>query len=251
MSLQCSCNWFEENDMTDIIPGNNPSTHAPNTRPRNAALFGIGAVLLGIGLAAGLIMHKVAESDSVPMSQASQTAYQAETDQQKYQDQLKQQGAVNERSAAVTTREEPRARATQHAAPSSSRRTSSSDVYNDMPPTASGVCTTCGVVESVKAVQVEGQGSGVGAVTGGVLGGVVGNQMGKGSGNAAMTVLGAIGGGIAGNEIEKSRHRSTVYQVTVRMDDGSTRIFNRKEPTAAGTRVDVSGSGFTERGSVN
>lgn len=241
--------------MTDITPGNGGSnspihSNVPHNKgTRNAALFGMGAVLLGIGLAAGLIMHKVAESNNVPMSQASQTAYQSETDQQKYQDQLKEQGALNERSTPVATREEPRARSTtRHAAATSSRQTSSSrDVYNDMPPTAAGTCNSCGTVESVKTVQVEGKGSGVGAVTGGVLGGVVGNQMGKGSGNAAMTVLGAIGGGIAGNEIEKSRHRSTVYQVTVRMDDGSTRIFNRSEPTATGTRVDVNGSSFTER----
>lgn len=236
--------------MTDITPDG-----SPRKGTRNAALFGMGAVLLGIGLAAGLIMHKVSEGDRTPMTPASQTAYQAETDQQKFDDQLKQQGMVTTPRDATTAREEPRAhtRSTQHAAATGTRQSSTHDVYNDMPPTAAGpsTCPNCGVVESVKAVQVQGQGSGVGAVTGGVLGGVVGNQMGKGSGNAAMTVLGAIGGGIAGNEIEKSQKRSTSYQVTVRMDDGSTRIFNRKEPTATGTRVEVSGNGFYERGSAN
>lgn len=240
--------------MSDITPGNSPSGHTPSKGTRNAALFGMGAVLLGLGLAAGLIMHKVSERDSTPMTPASQTAYQSEADQQKFDDQLKQQGAANaQRDSAATTRDEPRSRprSTQHAATTTTRQPARD--YNDMPPTAAGpsVCPNCGTVESVHAVQVQGQGSGVGAVTGGVLGGVVGNQMGKGSGNAAMTVLGAIGGGIAGNEIEKSQKRSTVYEVKVRMDDGTTRTFSRKEPTATGTRVEVSGNGFYERGSSN
>lgn len=106
---------------------------------------------------------------------------------------------------------------------------------------AAAVCKTCGVVESVRQVTVKGQGTGLGAIAGGVVGGAVGNQMGKGNGRKAMTVLGAIGGGLAGNEIEKHARRTTHYDVTVRMDDGSTRTIRQQSAPAAGSRVRVEG----------
>jgi outer membrane lipoprotein SlyB len=65
--------------------------------------------------------------------------------------------------------------------------------------------------------------TGVGAVAGGVLGGVLGHQIGNGNGRTAATVLGAVGGGFAGNEVEKRTHTVTVYEVAVRMQDGSLR----------------------------
>ena len=105
------------------------------------------------------------------------------------------------------------------------------------------VCASCGVVESVNPVTVKGQGTGAGAVVGGVLGGVVGNQMGGGSGRTAMTVLGAVGGGLAGNEVEKRTKSNTVYDVRVRMDDGSTRTLQlANAPVARGDRVSVDGA---------
>lgn len=103
-------------------------------------------------------------------------------------------------------------------------------------------CATCGVVESVQAVQQPGQGSGVGVVAGGVAGGLLGNQFGSGKGKTAMTVLGAIGGGYAGNEVEKRVRTETVYDITVRMDDGSTRSFRRAQAMAVGAAVTVDGN---------
>ena len=100
-------------------------------------------------------------------------------------------------------------------------------------------CASCGVVESVNAVQQKGQGSGIGVVAGGVAGGLLGNQIGGGNGKTAMTVLGAIGGGFAGNEVEKRVRTETVYDVTVRMDDGSTRSFRRAQAMAVGSAVTV------------
>jgi outer membrane lipoprotein SlyB len=104
------------------------------------------------------------------------------------------------------------------------------------------LCSSCGTVESVTAVQEKGQGTGLGAVAGGVLGGVVGHQVGGGNGKTAMTVLGAIGGGLAGNEVEKRARSETLYDVRVRMEDGSTRSFQRAQSLAVGTRVVVEGS---------
>lgn len=109
---------------------------------------------------------------------------------------------------------------------------------------APALCATCGRVESVQAVQQAAPATGVGAVAGGVLGAVVGNQIGKGSGRTAATVLGAVGGGYAGHKIEEHTRTQTVYQVAVRMEDGSVRRFQRAQPPAVGTPVVVQGSGF-------
>jgi outer membrane lipoprotein SlyB len=109
--------------------------------------------------------------------------------------------------------------------------------------TQAPVCATCGTVESVTPVERRiDKGSGVGAVAGGVVGGVLGNQVGEGSGKTIATVLGAIGGGYAGNAIEKNVRKTTVYQIRVRMEDGSRRTLERAQPVAAGTRVTVEGN---------
>lgn len=108
-------------------------------------------------------------------------------------------------------------------------------------PHAKPICANCGTVEAVTAVERKGQGSGVGAVGGGVLGAIVGNQIGKGSGRTAATVLGAIGGGVAGNVIEKNIKKETVYQVQLRMEDGSLRTMEQAAPVAVGAKVTVHG----------
>ena len=103
------------------------------------------------------------------------------------------------------------------------------------------VCANCGTVESVSTVQREAKPSGVGVVAGGVLGAIVGNQIGKGSGRAVATVAGAVGGGWAGNAIEKNMKKTTVYQVHVRMEDGSLKTIEQASPAAVGARVTVDG----------
>lgn len=107
--------------------------------------------------------------------------------------------------------------------------------------TAAVSCASCGVVEAVTPVQQKGEGSGVGAVGGAVVGGLLGNQMGSGGGKKAMTVIGAVGGGLAGNEIEKRQRATTVYQVKVRMDDGSTRTVTQSTAPTVGQKVTVEG----------
>ena len=107
---------------------------------------------------------------------------------------------------------------------------------------AADICASCGTVESVKAETRKGEGTGLGAVAGGVLGGVVGNQVGGGNGKKAMTVLGAVGGGFAGHEVEKRARSTTVYQVRLRMDDGTTRTVTQQTAPAVGGRFEVEGS---------
>lgn len=106
------------------------------------------------------------------------------------------------------------------------------------------LCTVCGRIESVQAVQQAAPATGLGAVAGGVLGGVLGNQVGKGSGRTAATVLGAVGGGYVGHTVEQRTRTQTVYEVRVRMDDGSVRRFTRSQPVPEGAPVRVEGKGF-------
>lgn len=111
-------------------------------------------------------------------------------------------------------------------------------------------CADCGVVESIRAVESKGQGSGLGAVAGGVVGGILGNQVGGGSGRTAMTLAGAGAGAYAGHEIEKGMNKSVSYQVRVRMNDGTYRTFyERSQPAlAVGQKVRVTGKGVVAAG---
>ena len=113
------------------------------------------------------------------------------------------------------------------------------------------VCADCGTVEAVTPVQRQGEVNGVavgdstiglGTVAGGVVGGLLGNQVGGGSGKTAMTVLGAAGGAFAGNQIEKNMKKVTVYQVRVRMNDGTTRNVEVSSSIPVGSRVIVEGN---------
>jgi outer membrane lipoprotein SlyB len=102
-------------------------------------------------------------------------------------------------------------------------------------------CVSCGTVESIRALEIKGNASGLGAVAGGVTGAVVGSQAGRGNGNTVMTIIGAAGGALAGNEIEKSAKKRYSYRVTVRMDDGSFRTLSQSTApaVAVGERVRV------------
>ncbi|MFC5521796.1 glycine zipper 2TM domain-containing protein [Polaromonas jejuensis] len=108
---------------------------------------------------------------------------------------------------------------------------------------AAPVCAVCGSVESVTPVERSAKpaGPGVGAVAGGVLGAVLGNQIGQGGGRTAATILGAVGGGFAGNAIEGKMRKEIVYQVGVRMEDGSHRMVEVAQAPGVGSRVTVEG----------
>ena len=112
------------------------------------------------------------------------------------------------------------------------------------PAAVAQVCASCGSIESVTPIErtTKPDGPGVGAVAGGVAGAVLGNQVGRGNGKTAATILGAIGGGFAGNAIEKNVRKETVYQVSVRMDDGSRRTVELAQPPAVGSKVTVDGA---------
>ena len=112
------------------------------------------------------------------------------------------------------------------------------------PVAAAPVCAVCGSVESVTPIERSSKppGVGVGTVAGGVLGAVLGNQVGHGNGRTAATILGAVGGGFAGTAIEGRVRRETVYQVGVRMEDGSRRSVEVAHAPSVGSQVTVQGS---------
>jgi len=92
-------------------------------------------------------------------------------------------------------------------------------------PPALAPCLDCGVIANVGQVTSEGQGSGAGAVIGGLAGAVLGSNVGRGNTRTLASIAGAVGGGLLGNSIEKSQRRTTSYEVTLRMEDGSTRMI--------------------------
>lgn len=108
-------------------------------------------------------------------------------------------------------------------------------------PPVKQICYDCGVVDSVRMIEKAGEGTGLGAVAGGVAGAVLGNQVGAGRGRDVMTLLGAVGGGFAGHQIEKTVKKTKSYEITVRFEDGTTRVFNQEtEPSwRAGDKIKV------------
>jgi len=93
-------------------------------------------------------------------------------------------------------------------------------------------CANCGIVESVRAIDAAGSGSGVGAMAGVMDGGILGKQVGGGHGRTAVTVVGTGVGAYAGHELEKNMNKNLQYEIRVRMDDRSLRTF-------AATRADI------------
>jgi outer membrane lipoprotein SlyB len=114
---------------------------------------------------------------------------------------------------------------------------------------APAICRDCGTIESVREIAKEGEGSGLGAVAGGVLGGVLGNQVGNGRGRDVATVAGAIGGAFAGHQIEKSQRKVVDYQITVRLEDGTSRVFHQDTTPAwrSGDRVRIENGTLVSR----
>lgn len=92
---------------------------------------------------------------------------------------------------------------------------------------AAPACNDCGIVESVREVSTPAEGSGLGAIAGGVVGGLLGKQVGKGNGSNVAAIVGALGGAYAGNQAERQYRAEKRYEITVRLDDGTTRTYTQ------------------------
>ncbi len=107
-------------------------------------------------------------------------------------------------------------------------------------------CLSCGVVQRVDQVYLQGGGNDnggtLGAVIGAVAGGVLGSTIGKGDGRTAATVLGALGGGVVGNQVGKNDDGGgAAWRIVVRMDNGQyATVTQRDDPrVAAGAYVSI------------
>lgn len=100
-------------------------------------------------------------------------------------------------------------------------------------------CADCGVVQSIRYVEKQGEASGLGAVAGGVIGGVLGHQIGSGRGNTVATIAGAGGGAYVGNQVEKNKNKKAYWSVSIKMDGGEARSFTygSKPAVKEGERV--------------
>ncbi len=106
-----------------------------------------------------------------------------------------------------------------------------------------------GTVVAVRPIVIQNdRSSGAGMLAGGALGGVAGNAVGGGTGRVIATVGGAILGALAGNAVENRVGRNSGLEITVRLDNGETRVIAQEAdvPLSVGQRVQViSGAGPT------
>lgn len=127
-------------------------------------------------------------------------------------------------------------------------RSASSGVYSYDQAQREQIVRT-GTVVGVRPITLqEDKSSGVGLIGGAALGGVAGNAIGGGSGRAIATVGGALLGALAGNTVENRVNRNSGLEITVRLDNGETRVVAQEAdlPVSVGQRVQViSGAGPT------
>jgi outer membrane lipoprotein SlyB len=224
---------MDTNNQTPATPGSQPAFS--QRMQHSKSLIAIVAVLgvTVMALAAALVVNR---SDAQPGG----TEAQAPTTQSSTAAKL---ASNNTTSTTTTTPTRP--------APAKPVVQPRPVVVAQAPAPKPVVCADCGTVEAVTAVQRQGEVNGVavgnttvglGTVAGGVIGGLLGNQVGGGNGKTAMTVLGAAGGAFAGNQVEKNMKKVTVYQVRVRMNDGSVRTVEVSSSIPVGSRVIVEGN---------
>jgi outer membrane lipoprotein SlyB len=90
--------------------------------------------------------------------------------------------------------------------------------------------------------------SGAGVVAGGAVGGVIGSTVGGGTGRTLAVLGGAILGALAGDAVEERVGKKDGLEITVRLDNGETRVIAQEAdvPLVVNQRVQVvSGAGPT------
>lgn len=106
-----------------------------------------------------------------------------------------------------------------------------------------------GVVESVRAVNIEGTKTPVGAGAGAVVGGVAGSTVGGGRGSIVGATVGAVLGGLGGAAAEEAVTRQGGVEITVKLDSGQLLAITQAadEEFRIGDRVRVLSGGGTTR----
>ena len=106
-----------------------------------------------------------------------------------------------------------------------------------------------GVVESVRAVKLEGTKTPIGTAAGAAVGGIAGSTIGDGKGSAVGAVIGAVAGGLAGSAIEEVVTRKDALEITVKLDNGSlvAIVQEATESFTPGEKVRLIETGGTTR----
>jgi outer membrane lipoprotein SlyB len=105
-----------------------------------------------------------------------------------------------------------------------------------------------GVVDSVRAVTIDGTKSPIGAGAGAAIGGIAGSSAGQGRGSDVGAILGSVAGGIAGAAIENSATKQNGVELTIKLDSGTYVAITQAadDEFKPGERVRIlSGSGAT------
>ena len=106
-----------------------------------------------------------------------------------------------------------------------------------------------GTVTAVRPITIQKDGtSGAGMVAGGAIGGVAGSSVGGGTGRTLAIIGGALLGAVAGNAVEEQVGKKDGLEITIRLDNGETRVIAQEAdvPFSVGQRVQViSGAGPT------
>lgn len=232
---------------------NNKPSHRIHPLVAGAAVSVILVSLTGVAAITGLIPNSHSSNSSASEIPAASTTASpqtpvaatvgAATSAASPANLVEPKAKVDETPAVAETKPAPAPRHSRstHVAKASTSQPRSTYAESSVAAQAPAICSSCGQVESVQAIQHAAKPSGVGVAAGAVLGGILGNQVGNGNGRTLATIAGAVGGGYAGNEVEKRSHTTTTYQVRVRMEDGSIRTFpyTQQPSWSAGDRVRV------------
>jgi outer membrane lipoprotein SlyB len=101
-----------------------------------------------------------------------------------------------------------------------------------------------GMIVSMRAVEIQGQNTGVGTLGGAAVGGIAGSAIGRNDarGNILGAVAGAVIGGIAGTVAERSLNKGDAVEFVIREDDGRTItvVQTNEENFRPGDRVALS-----------
>lgn len=211
-----------------------------------ASIAVIIASIVGVGSMTGLIPSQTNKPEPTPVT----TAAAPVTPDQKAEAPA-QAASTNEKAVVA---DKPVSKPAQHVSKPVHKPAHQAAINNPLPlstqtgyssraePVATApVCSSCGTISSIRAVEQAGEGSGLGAIAGGVVGGLLGHQIGGGTGKDLATIAGAIGGGYAGNQIEKKTKTTKHYEISVRMDNGDIRSFEQDNAPAfvAGEKVKI------------
>ncbi len=106
-----------------------------------------------------------------------------------------------------------------------------------------------GIVETVRAVNIEGTKTPIGAGAGAVIGGVAGSTVGSGRGSAVGAAVGAVLGGLGGAAAEEGITREKGVEITVKLDSGRLIAITQAadETFQVGDRVRILTGGGTTR----